>query len=200
MQMKVLLIIVAALQTLAFVNSTEIDSKFLRCLVCRSTMDELKAELGKLDPSIQIEIGNYRMDAEGNTIMKKLPAARSEIHISDTIDEICEKMSDYVRATNKITGQLTILNLMSPTGGMNPAMSEVDLIQDSDLNKSLKYYCEGIVEEFEDSIISLFREGDTEVRRKLCTDTAQLCSPDDFLEEDDVHLDEDDIQITYDEL
>lgn len=198
--MKKLLIIAAALQLCIFVESTEIDTKYLRCLVCRSTMDELKAELGKIDPSIEIEIGNYRMDAKGNSIRKKVPKARSEIHISDTVDEICEKMSDYVRATYKTNGQLTILNLMGPSGGMNPEMSKVDLIQDNDLNKSLKYYCEGIVEEFEESIISLFSKGEIDVRRKLCTDIAQVCSLEDFVHEDDVNEDEDNIQEVNDEL
>lgn len=49
-------------------------------------------------------------------------------------------MSDYVRATYKSNGELTILNLISPSGAMNPEMSKVDIIQDDDLNKSLKYY------------------------------------------------------------
>lgn len=35
-------------------------------------MDELKTELGKIDPSIEVEVGNYRMDAKGNTITKKV--------------------------------------------------------------------------------------------------------------------------------
>lgn len=35
-------------------------------------MDELKTELGKIDPSIEIDIGNYRMDAKGNSITKKV--------------------------------------------------------------------------------------------------------------------------------
>ncbi|KAK2579778.1 hypothetical protein KPH14_011113 [Odynerus spinipes] len=140
------------------------------------------------------------MDAKGNSIRKKVPKARSEIHISDTVDEICEKMSDYVRATYKTNGQLTILNLISPSGGMNPEMNKVDLIQDNDLNKSLKYYCEGIVEEFEDSIISLFSKGETDIRRKLCTDIAQLCSVDDFVNEDGVNADEDNIKEVNDEL
>lgn len=56
------------------------------------------------------------------------------------MDNICEKMSDYVRATYKSNGELTILNLISPSGAMNPEMSKVDIIQDDDLNKSLKYY------------------------------------------------------------
>lgn len=70
----------------------------------------------------------------------KVPLARSEVHISDVLDGICEKMSDYVRATYKSNGRLTILNLVTPSGGMNPEMSKVDIIQDGDLNKSLKFY------------------------------------------------------------
>lgn len=70
----------------------------------------------------------------------KIPLAQSEVHISDVLDSICDKMSDYVRATYKSNGQLTILNLMSPSGSMNPEMSKVDIIQDGDMNKSLKYY------------------------------------------------------------
>ncbi|KAL2714643.1 protein seele [Vespula squamosa] len=198
--MKKFFIIVATLQLCIFVKSTEIDPKYLKCLVCRATMDELKTELGKIDPSIEIDVGNYRMDAKGNSITKKVSKARSEIHISETIDEICEKMSDYVRATYKTNGQLTILNLMSSSGVMNPEMSKVDLIQDNDLNKSLKYYCEGIVEEFEEPIISLFSKGETIIRRKLCTDIAKICDSEDFFNEDGVNNDEDNKIEINDEL
>lgn len=70
----------------------------------------------------------------------KIPLAESEVHISDMLDNICNKMSDYVKATYKSNGQLTILNLMTPAGTMNPEMGKVDIIQDGDFNKSLKYY------------------------------------------------------------
>lgn len=56
------------------------------------------------------------------------------------LDNICEKMTDYVRATKRSNNKLTILNLMSSSGGMNPLMNEVDIIQDGDLNKSLQHY------------------------------------------------------------
>jgi len=70
----------------------------------------------------------------------KVPLSRSELYILDLLDGICEKMTDYVRATKKSNNQLTILNLMSSPGIMNPRMKEVDIIQDSDLNKSLQHY------------------------------------------------------------
>lgn len=62
------------------------------------------------------------------------------MHLSELMDTICEKMDNYVRATTKTSGQLTLLKLMTEEGGMNPNISDVDIIQDSDLNKSLKFY------------------------------------------------------------
>ncbi|XP_017891362.1 protein seele isoform X2 [Ceratina calcarata] len=152
----------------------------------RSTIKEIEGEIAKIDPSREIEIGNYRLDAQGNIIHKKVPLARSEVHMSDVLDNICEKMSDYVRATYKSNGQLTILNLIDPVGGgMNPEMSKVDVVQDGDLNKSLKYYCEEIVEEHEESIISLFVREERNIRGQLCTDVAKLCDPAEFSYEND---------------
>ncbi|CAK9820087.1 Protein seele [Anthophora plagiata] len=197
--MNNILIIFSLLFVNTFVKSTEIDSQYLKCLVCRSTVKEIEEELNKIDPSLEIEIGNYRLDAQGNVIHKKVPLAQSEVHISDVLDNICEKMSDYVRATYKSNGQLTILNLMSPSGGMNPEMSKVDIIQDGDLNKSLKYYCEEIVEEFEE-IVSLFARKENNIKGKLCTNIAKLCDPVDFMYEDDEDVEEDDLDEEHDEL
>lgn len=162
--------------TLILSECKEIDTKLLRCLVCRATVKEIQWQLAEVDPSREVEIGNYRMDAKGNTVHKRVPLIQSEVFISDMLDSICEKMSDYVRATYKSNGQLTILNLMTSEGVMNPEMSKVDIIQDGDLNKSLKYYCETIVEEYEDNIISLFIEGKTNVKNELCTNVAHLCN------------------------
>ena len=63
----------------------------------------------------------------------------SEVHLSELLDSICKKMEDYVRATYKSNGKLTLLKLMTDNG-MNPLMKEVDIIQDGDLNKSLEYF------------------------------------------------------------
>lgn len=198
--MKSLLVIYPILFVNIFVRSADVDSKLLRCLVCRSTMNEIEGELAKIDPSREIEIGNYRLDAHGNVIHKKIPLSQSEVHISDVLDNICDKMADYVRATYKSNGQLTILNLMTPSGTMNPEMSKVDIVQDGDFNKSLKYYCEGIVEEFEDSIISLFIQKGDNIKKQLCTDTAKLCNPMDFNPENDEDTEESDEGEDHDEL
>lgn len=35
-------------------------------------MKEIEGELAKIDPTREIEIGNYRLDAQGNIIHKKV--------------------------------------------------------------------------------------------------------------------------------
>lgn len=49
-------------------------------------------------------------------------------------------MDDYAKARIKTTRELIILKMTSETGGMNPMMSEVDFVQDGDLNKSLEHF------------------------------------------------------------
>lgn len=71
--------------------------------------------------------------------MFQIPYALSEMQISDSLELVCKGIDDYVRATRKDTGELILMKLIID-GKMNPVMSDVDIIQDGDLNKSLKYY------------------------------------------------------------
>ncbi|KAG5317039.1 CNPY1 protein, partial [Acromyrmex heyeri] len=195
------------------VEPKEVDLKHLKCLVCRAAMNELENEVLKANPNKLVNVGNFRMDADGNTIYKKVPLGRSETHISILLDNICEKLSDYVRATRKSDNQLMIFNLMSPSGGMNPIMSEVDIIQDGDLNKSLEHYvsavyyvlyllnvlssliwinrfqCSAVVEEFEEDIVSLYVNGISNKKKELCTKISNMCNENYADEEDDDYSD-----------
>lgn len=49
-------------------------------------------------------------------------------------------MDDYAKARFKSNHTFTLIRMSNRDGGMNPAMSSVDFIQDDDLNKSLKLY------------------------------------------------------------
>ncbi|KYM95109.1 Protein canopy like protein 2 [Cyphomyrmex costatus] len=189
LQMKALLLFLGLFCINVIVEPQEVDLKHLKCLVCRAAMNELETVVLNANPNKLVDVGNFRMDADGNTIRKKVPLGRSEIHISILLDNICEKLSDYVRATRKSDNQLIIFNLMSPSGGMNPIMSEVDIIQDGDLNKSLEHYCSAIVNEFEDDIVSLYVDGIYNKKKELCTKISNICNENYVDEEDDDYSD-----------
>lgn len=108
--------------------------------VCKTSLEELNKAVKKIDPTKTVDVGGYRLDHDGNYKHKSVSQAKSEIHLSELIEDICTKMDDYIRATWKTNGRLTLLRLIGDDGNMNSDMSEVDIIQDDDLNKSLKYY------------------------------------------------------------
>lgn len=156
--------------------SADVDPKTVRCLVCRNVVEEIDNAIQRVDPKRTVEVGSYRLDSIGNQQQKTVPYARSEMYLTEVLETVCNKMDDYIRATYKTSGELTLLRLIGPDGQMNPDLNLVDIVQDSDLNKSLKFYCEGIVEEFEENILRLFGTDADNIDIKLCSSEAKLCS------------------------
>lgn len=72
--------------------------------------------------------------------ISQVPMAKSELFISEALEKVCENMENFARGRDKKTGRLVVLSLFDSVKGLNPMISEVDIITDSDLNKSLKYY------------------------------------------------------------
>lgn len=108
--------------------------------MCQQSVVELELEISKIDPESTIDVGGHRLDADGNYRHKSIAQAKSELHLSELIDEVCNKMDNYVRALWKSNGTLTLFSMINSDGVMNADFDSVDLIQDEDLNKSLKYY------------------------------------------------------------
>ncbi|XP_063835918.1 protein seele [Ostrinia nubilalis] len=160
--------------------SARIDPKNLQCLVCRTTFEELNDAIKKIDKWKKVDVGNFRMDAAGNTLQDKVPAHRSAVYISEMIDGICKKMDDYVRVYYKSTGKLAIMQLVMPSGTMNPEFSKTTFVTDDDLNKSLEYYCERMFEANEDEITDLYKnrpEDDVmpDAEKEICFKQAGYC-------------------------
>lgn len=146
----------------------------LKCKVCTSIIDEIQKNISRVDVTRKINVGGFRLDNEGNYDEKVVPYWKSEIYLTEMLDDICNVMENYVRATHKANGSQTIISLLAD-GGMNPLMSEVDLVQDTDLNKSLKYHCEDIVDEYLETLMDELRAERQNLSAKICGEVAQLC-------------------------
>jgi hypothetical protein len=149
----------------------------LRCLVCQAVVDEFTDSIAAVDPKKKIEAKAGRMDAKGNTNSKVVTYARSEIHLTELIESVCKEFEEYVQGRDKVTHDVTIIRIMSKSGGMNPQFGEVDIVPDDDLNKRLKFYCEYIVENYEDDLLRIFsKSGETKAAgvKELCVKT-KMC-------------------------
>lgn len=154
-------------------------SKVLKCAVCRSVVSELHEAILEVDPRKTIDVGSYRIGADGKQKVSAVKFAGSEVHMMEVMETVCKSMKDYAQARHKETGRLEAIKLVVG-GSMNPRMGEYDMVQDPDLNKGLEFHCEAIVEEFEDEIGSFFKNsGDDELfdlQEKFCNDVTSLCS------------------------
>lgn len=163
-------------------GSTKIDSKTLKCLVCRATVNEYAWAVLKVDPKKMVDTGTWRLDENGESKRKIVPYARSQTHLMEVSETVCkENFEEYAQASWKKSGKPTIIRLQTHTGNMNPDMSKVDIVPDEDLNKALKFHCEGIIEDAEDHFLELFADTDNieESQDKLvdeiCYTRAKFC-------------------------
>lgn len=157
-------------------SGIKIDSRDVKCLVCRATVNEIIKDVDKIDPRKRVEVSGFRIGADGNTISKSVQLAKSETYLTELFESVCNTMDDYIKARYKKSKRLTILSL---TGGgfMNPEMSKVDFVQDGDLNKSLKHYCLEILEDNDEAFLAEFmREQRAEtILHDLCTEKSKYC-------------------------
>lgn len=99
----------------------------------------MEEEISKVNPDKRIDVGGFRLDADGNSISRSVPMTKSELFLTEVMENVCKKMDDYVKTTYKKTGKFMLMKIMVD-GKMNPESSNVDFVQDGDLNKSLEHY------------------------------------------------------------
>lgn len=133
------------------------DSKLLKCLVCRATVNEFAWAIMRVDPKKMVDTGGWRINAEGDNKRLVIPYARSQTHLMEVAETVCkDNFEEYAQAKWKKNGKPTIIRLQTHTGNMNSDIGKVDIVPDDDLNKSLKFHCESTIEEAEDHFLEIF--------------------------------------------
>ena len=81
-----------------------IESKELKCLVCKASMAEMELAASKVDPNKKVEVGDYRLDTTGESKKKKkILYAKSEMYLTEMMETVCDRMDDYAKARYKKT-------------------------------------------------------------------------------------------------
>jgi len=139
----------------------------LNCLVCEVIVNEVEKAVAAVDPKKIIDLGG-RLQADGSPKTNKKQLRRSEIHLSEVLETLCEdKMADYAQGHWKETGVKDLLPIIV-NGQMNPRMSEFEFMKDSNLNKGIKDYCETIVEEKEEELLKYLSEDHENASHQFC--------------------------------
>ncbi|XP_069086651.1 protein canopy homolog 2 [Pleurodeles waltl] len=144
----------------------------LHCGACRALVDELEWEISQVDPKKTIQTGSFRINPDGSQSVSEVPYARSEAHLTELLERVCEKMADYGEKIDSSTQRKTYVRVLS-RDGTKMDLSGTKL--DKDVTTNLKFACERIAEEYEDELIEFFSYKSENVKDRLCSKRTDLC-------------------------
>lgn len=146
------------------------------CSACRAIVDEMNFSVSQVDPKKTINVGSFRLSPDGTMKDKKVPLARSETHLSELLDGLCDRMNDYALYEDPDTQQKQYKRF-APRDGQN--MGDLPDFKhfkfEGPESNALKFACETIREELEDDIISLFQQDSQSVEEELCSRVSDYC-------------------------
>ncbi|XP_037644413.1 protein canopy-1 isoform X1 [Sebastes umbrosus] len=151
--------------------------KALYCSACKAIADELKYSISLVDPKKTIKVGGFRLNPDGTMKDKKVPLARSETHLSELLEGVCNSMSDYAVHVDPDTQHKQYRRFAPRSNGATGDFPEFKNFQfdGPEASNVLKFACESIVEELEDDIISLFSQDVEHVHEELCNRISDYC-------------------------
>ncbi|XP_060062500.1 protein canopy homolog 2-like [Ylistrum balloti] len=148
--------------------------KELYCAVCRALVDEVNFSIGEVDPKKMVQVGSFRIDGKGNQLTKQVPLARSELHLTELLEGVCERFKDYAETTNS-EGKKSVVRTSSRKG---KPVSLHNISISSEKQKLIRFACDTILEDHEEEIMAAFQKytepSDTE--EKVCRELANLCT------------------------
>ncbi|XP_030052641.1 protein canopy homolog 2 [Microcaecilia unicolor] len=147
-------------------------SQDLHCGACRALVDELEWEISQVDPKKTIQLGSFRINPDGSQSVTEIPYSRSEAHLTELLERVCENMLNYGEKMDSSTHRKTYVRVLS-RDGTKMDLSGVKV--DGDVTSGLKFACERIAEEHEDELIELFSHEQDNVKDRLCSKRTDLC-------------------------
>lgn len=159
-------------------------------------VDEVHHSISQVDPKKTVQVGSFRVDSRGNQATHEKPYARSEIHLIETLESICEKFRDYSETTDS-AGHKTVIRTSS-RNGLPLKLSNIKL--SAEKQQLFKFKCEHLIEDYEEDMIGIFRkEGipEEKVEQIICGDIVSVCTAEELntpLPEAELNVPEDSVE------
>lgn len=155
--------------------------KALYCGACLAIVEEINQAIARVDPKKRIQVGSFRVDANGNQDLKEVPYSRSDVHLSEQFDNVCGKMFNYGLAKNQDPKKRKKIYIRKYAADGTMVSSDSANFDDT-VTKQMKYACEEILENFEDEMTKLFKDDKVENEKKICVKELEFCTEEDVTE------------------
>ena len=149
-----------------------VNNKEVYCAACEVIVDEIDYAISKVDTKKTIQIEGFRVDPQGNQKQKTIPYARSEVHLTEIVENLCSNMNKYAQARDKSTNKLKYIRTEARDG---EAITLENVSLSGEISEKLRYVCESIIEEHEEDIISYFKKVRKDPVKGFCSKKTNLC-------------------------
>uniref|UniRef100_A0A914BVZ9 DUF3456 domain-containing protein n=1 Tax=Acrobeloides nanus TaxID=290746 RepID=A0A914BVZ9_9BILA len=130
---------------------------------------EMESSIVGIDPKRKITVGSFRVDGKGDQKgLNEIPYARSEAHINELIDEICEKSKKYVQAVHPETGKTIYAH--------EDNVLHYRRIHSPTITSKLQSACNDIVDEHEEDIVKFLTTSKEDPVKEFCHVKLGLCT------------------------
>ncbi|XP_071941360.1 protein canopy homolog 1-like [Antedon mediterranea] len=146
----------------------------LYCGACKALVDEIEYAIKQVKPHKMIDVGSFRINPDGTQTQEKVPFAGSEVHMTELVEDICDKMNDYAASTDTVTQKRTYTRFNKREGEENIELHNISI--DGETSKKLKYACQNVLEDYEEELLQIFREKKENKSHLLCNVISELCS------------------------
>uniref|UniRef100_A0A0N5ADE1 DUF3456 domain-containing protein n=1 Tax=Syphacia muris TaxID=451379 RepID=A0A0N5ADE1_9BILA len=129
-------------------------------IACSLVITELESGIASVGSNKKIQVGSFRVNPNGNQEgLSSIPYARSEAHIHELLDSICDKSNQYVLAVH-------------PTTGKSVYVRKDKTSSDGDNSKftlaKLNHACSDFLDDYEDDVVKFIREKHADPVREFC--------------------------------
>uniref|UniRef100_A0A914YPN7 DUF3456 domain-containing protein n=1 Tax=Panagrolaimus superbus TaxID=310955 RepID=A0A914YPN7_9BILA len=159
------ILILFSINFIIAVLSTEETS--VKCGACMLVVREFEKAIKAVDPKKMTTVGSFRVDPKGNQKgLVEIPFARSEAHLQDVLEEVCEKSKKYTQTIHPVTGKKTYIH--------EEIIVEYKRIPG--MSNKLHSACIDFVDDNDSEIIKFMQKEAEDTLRDLCHDKLGLCT------------------------
>jgi len=160
-----------------FLSLAEARDKQAFCATCHVVVEEMEYTISKVDPKKLLQVNSFRVDPNGNQKSSNIPFARSETHLTELMESVCERMTDYAKSTSKETGKLSYVRTKTREGEEGLKLENVSLSGQS--SEKLKFMCENLIEDHEEELTDFLKTPQDNAVEAFCGAHSGICEQDD---------------------
>ncbi|CAI2348129.1 unnamed protein product [Caenorhabditis sp. 36 PRJEB53466] len=140
----------------------------LECGACSLLVTHFEMKIAAVDPNKKIEVGSFRVSPTGEQKgLKEIGYARSESHLTEIIEHVCDEAKQYKLVVNTLTGKAVHVHKDATylKGDESPKM-----------RSRLQNACNDFLDANEDELLTFLKTAHEEPVKQFCQLELGVCS------------------------